>query len=91
MRCWTGLGVWRRRLCRFLGEISYPVYIMHFPLAYMQMAWVKAHASAPIAQHVAVNVSIFALAFAVAWAALKLYDIPARAWLARFAASRPRS
>ena len=24
-------------------------------------------------------------------AALKLYDIPARAWLARFAASRPRS
>jgi peptidoglycan/LPS O-acetylase OafA/YrhL len=61
---------------------------MHFPLAYMQMAWVKAHASAPIAQHVAVNVSIFALAFAVAWAALKLYDIPARAWLARFPASR---
>ena len=72
------------RFCRFLGEISYPVYIMHFPLAYMQMAWVKAHASAPVAQHVAVNVSIFALAFAVAWAALKLYDIPARAWLARF-------
>ena len=68
-----------------------PVYIMHFPLAYMQMAWVKAHASAPIAQHVAISVSIFALAFAVAWAALKLYDIPVRALLARFAASRPRS
>jgi hypothetical protein len=41
----------------------------------------EAHASAPIAQHVAVNVSIFALAFAVAWAALKLYDISVRAWL----------
>ena len=56
---------------------------MHFPLVYMQMAWVKAHASVPLAQHVAVNVSIFALAFAVAWAALKLYDIPVRAWLAK--------
>lgn len=57
----------------------------------MQMAWVKAHASAPIAQHVTINVSILALAFAVDWAALKLYDIPVRALLARFAASRPRS
>lgn len=71
------------RFCRFLDEISYPVYIMHFPLAYMQMAWVKAHASAPVAQHVAVNVSIFALAFAVAWAAQKLYDMPVRAWLSK--------
>lgn len=84
MRFWTGAGSnGGGRFCRFLGEISYPVYIMHFPLAYMQMAWVKAHASAPLAQHVAVNVSIFALAFAVAWAALKLYDIPVRAWLAK--------
>ena len=47
---------------------------MHFPLAYMEMAWVKAHASAPLAQHVAVNVSIFALAFAASWAALKLWQ-----------------
>lgn len=73
----------RRSPRRGLGEISYPVYIMHFPLAYMQMAWVKAHASAPIAQHVAVNVSIFALALAVAWGVQKLYDIPVRAWLSK--------
>jgi peptidoglycan/LPS O-acetylase OafA/YrhL len=71
------------RFCRFLGEISDPVYIMHFPLAYMQIAWVKAHASAPLAQHIAVNVSIFVLAYAVAWAALKLYDLPVRAWLTK--------
>ena len=69
------------RLCRFLGELSFPVYIMHFPLAYMQMAWVKAHADAPLAQHIAVNVSVYILAVAIAWAAYKLYDIPVRQWL----------
>lgn len=71
------------RLCRLLGELSFPVYIMHFPLVYMQMAWVKAHASAPIAQHIVVSVSVFILAFAIAWAAYKLYDIPVREWLSR--------
>jgi hypothetical protein len=38
---------------------------MHFPVDYMEIAWVKGLASAPIAQHAAVNVSIFVFAFAV--------------------------
>ena len=42
------------------------------------MAWVKAHASAPLAQHIAVNVSVYILAIAIAWAAYKLYDITVR-------------
>jgi peptidoglycan/LPS O-acetylase OafA/YrhL len=49
----------------------------------MQMAWAKAHASAPLAQHIAVSVSVFILAFVIAWAAYKLYDIPVREWLSR--------
>lgn len=65
-------------VCRFLGEISYPLYATHFPLVYMQIAWAKAHPDAPAAQHAAVGVSAFLLAVAVAWAALKLLDEPIR-------------
>ncbi|MBO4663857.1 MAG: acyltransferase [Bacteroidaceae bacterium] len=66
---------------RFLGEISYPIYITHYPLIYMQMAWVNNHKDAPLGTHIFVAVCIFALAILVAYGAYKLYDIPARKWL----------
>ena len=28
------------RLCKFLGDISYPIYITHYPLIYIYTAWV---------------------------------------------------
>ena len=62
-------------------HISYPLYITHFPLIYMQMGWREAHLDAPLGQHVMVAVSIFCIAIAIAWASLKLYDEPAREWL----------
>ena len=66
---------------RFLGEISYPIYITHYPLIYMQMAWVNNHKDEPLGTHIFVAVCIFALAILVAYGAYKLYDIPARKWL----------
>ena len=29
------------RLCKFLGEISYPLYMVHYPFIYLYYAWVK--------------------------------------------------
>lgn len=69
------------KICRFLGEISFPLYITHYPLVYMQMAWKANNADAPLAVHVMVGVCTMALAIMLAWAMLKLYDIPVRAWL----------
>ena len=66
---------------RFLGEISYPLYITHFPLIYMQKAWAEGHKDLPLGTHILVAVSIFVLAVFVAYAAYKLYDLPVRAWL----------
>lgn len=74
--------------CKWLGALSYPLYITHFPLVYMQMAWVQNHPRATASQHVFVGVSVFALAIAVAWAALKLYDEPVRARLQKFLFAR---
>ncbi len=70
-------------VCRFLGEISYPLYITHYPLIYMQMAWAKEHPDAPLGTAVFVGVSVIVLAVGLAWASLKLYDQPVREWLRR--------
>lgn len=66
---------------KFLGEISYPIYITHYPLIYMQMSWVDSHKDAPIGTHIFISVSIFLLSILVAYGAYKLYDLPVREWL----------
>jgi peptidoglycan/LPS O-acetylase OafA/YrhL len=66
---------------RFLGEISYPLYITHYPLIYMQMSWVDNHKDAPLSMHIFVAVCIYVLAILVAYGAYKLYDLPVREWL----------
>lgn len=70
-------------LCKFLGEISYPLYITHYPLIYIHVAWANAHPNAPLGTHICLSVSLFVLAVGIAYACLKLYDEPVREWLRR--------
>lgn len=77
-------GAKGNRICDFLGQISYPLYITHYPLMYVQMSWVYSHADAPLFSHVTVNAGVFILSIFIAWAALKLYDLPVREWLKKF-------
>lgn len=67
--------------CKFLGEISYPLYIMHYPFIYLQLKWAAEHPEAPMSMHVFVGISVFFLALGVAYTSLKVYDIPVREWL----------
>ena len=69
------------RFCKFLGEISYPLYITHYPLIYMQMGWAYTHGDAPLWQHVLVGVGVLVFAVAMAYALVKAYDQPVRQWL----------
>ncbi len=71
------------KVCKFLGEISYPLYITHYPLIYLQMAGAKTLASmgAPLSAHILMSVGIGIASIGLAWAALKLYDLPVRTWL----------
>ena len=75
------MGGKTKAINRFLGDISFPLYITHYPLIYMQMAWANSHKDAPLGMHIFVAVSIFFLAVGLAYAALKLYDLPVREWL----------
>ena len=70
-------------ICRFLGEISYPLYITHFTFIYLQAAWIGAHPDAPLGTHICMNVSLVILSIALAYACSKAYDIPVRDWLTK--------
>ena len=69
------------KICTFLGEISYPIYITHYPVLYMQMNWAWNHMDAPVYAHVVVAVSSVLISIGLAYACLKLYDLPVRKWL----------
>ncbi|MBE6339444.1 MAG: acyltransferase [Bacteroidales bacterium] len=68
-------------LCKFSGDISYPLYISHYPFIYMQMSWVAKHQDLPTSTHIFVSVCVFIMSIATAYALLKLYDLPVREWL----------
>lgn len=70
-----------RRLCDFLGRLSYPLYLMHYPLVYLFFMWIDTHHDAPVSILAFTSVSIFLLSIAMAYAAMKLWDEPVRKWL----------
>lgn len=63
-----------------LGDISYPVYITHYPLVYIYTAWAFNH-QATLAEGLPYMLLTFVGAFALAYACLKFYDLPVRKWL----------
>lgn len=68
-------------ICKFLGNISYPLYITHYPLVYLQWAFLSNHPDASLGQLTISCAGTFLAAIFVAYAALKLYDVPVRKWL----------
>ncbi|WP_165190559.1 acyltransferase family protein [Caulobacter soli] len=69
------------RTARFFGDLSYPLYITHYPLIYIYTCWVVDQKVGP-AQGALVGAGVLVAAVAIAYACLKLYDEPARRWLA---------
>ncbi|MGZ3754923.1 MAG: acyltransferase family protein [Mucilaginibacter sp.] len=74
-------GKFAGKLCKFLGEISYPIYITHYALIYTYTAWVT-DKKIPLGPYgLGVGVLLFITSIAIAYACLKLYDEPVRNWL----------
>jgi peptidoglycan/LPS O-acetylase OafA/YrhL len=69
-----------KRICKFFGDISYPVYITHYPLIYMYTGWVYDNKPG-FAKAFPVAVLVFISAVVIAYACLKFYDEPVRRWL----------
>jgi peptidoglycan/LPS O-acetylase OafA/YrhL len=72
-------GRWAK-ICKFSGDISYPIYITHYPFIYIYTSWVALKKPTP-SQIIPVAIGLFVFFILLAFAALKLYDEPVRNWL----------
>ena len=70
-------------VCKFLGDISYPLYIVHYPVMYLFYAWLIKNKLYTLGETWQVVIMVFAINIALAFACLKLYDEPVRRWLTK--------
>lgn len=70
------------RICKFLGDISYPLYMVHYPFIYLYYAWVK-NENLTFAQSLPGAIALVVGSVLLAYACLKLYDEPVRKYLTK--------
>jgi peptidoglycan/LPS O-acetylase OafA/YrhL len=65
------------RVCKFLGDISYPLYMVHYPFIYVYYAWVKNN-NLTFAQSLPGAIALVIGSILLGYLCLKLYDEPVR-------------
>ncbi|WP_417940142.1 acyltransferase family protein [Flavobacterium sp. RS13.1] len=68
------------KICKVLGDISYPLYITHYPLIYWFTAWVVDN-NVSLEDGYVVGIGVLVASIVLAYLCLKLYDEPVRNWL----------
>lgn len=70
------------KACKFLGDISYPLYITQYPIVFTLLGgWISNTPDATSSQVLFTSIMSYLFCFAAAYASLKLYDEPVRRWL----------
>lgn len=70
------------RVCKFLGDISYPLYMVHYPFIYLYYAWVK-NGDLTFRESLPGALALFFGSVILAWLCLRLYDEPVRKFLSK--------
>lgn len=78
--CGTTTDKISTKLCDFSGKLSYPIYIIHYPVMYLFYAWIwnnglNFDSVWPVCTGIFLGLILFA------WAVMKWYDEPVRNWL----------
>lgn len=68
------------RVCKFLGDISFPLYMVHYPFIYWYIAYTQKN-DLSFAESWPVATAVVLGSIALAYVALKFYDIPVRKYL----------
>ena len=71
------------RICKFLGDISYPLYMVHYPFIYLYYAWVK-NENLTFVQSLPGAIALVIGSIVLAYLCLKLYDEPVRRFLTKY-------
>lgn len=76
---------WRQRAVSFLGRLSYPLYVVHFPLIYLYISWVKreGYTYEGFSQPWAPAIITIVVSILIATLCLLFYDEPLRKRLSR--------
>ena len=70
-------------ICKFLGDLSYPLYIVHYPFMYLFYAWLIKNQLFTFSETWYVAIPVVCWNIVLAYVCLKLYDEPLRRWLAK--------
>lgn len=71
------------QLCKFFGDISYPLYAVHYPVMYLFYAWLIDNQLYTFAEIWPMAIVVYFGSIILAYLCLKLYDEPVRKWLSR--------
>lgn len=80
--CGTASGL-TKKVSRFLGELSYPLYIVHYPLMYIFYSWLIKNDIYTLRECWPVATLVVASSIALAYLCLRFYDMPLRRWLSK--------
>jgi peptidoglycan/LPS O-acetylase OafA/YrhL len=70
------------KVCKFLGDISYPLYMVHYPFMYLFYSWVWKN-ELTFAEVWPMAIVLLFGNIILAWIILKFYDVPLRKFLAK--------
>ncbi len=74
---------WTGRVNKFLGDLSYPLYIVHYPIMYIFYAWLIRNDVYSFSGCWALALTVIAASLVLAVLCLKFYDVPVRKWLSK--------
>ncbi len=70
--------IYSTKICTFLGNISYPLYITHYPIMYLFYAWLIENKLYTFGETWQVAIAVILFNILLAYICLKLYDEPVR-------------
>jgi peptidoglycan/LPS O-acetylase OafA/YrhL len=76
-------GAFTSRASKILGDLSYPLYIVHYPIMYVFYAWLIEKKYYTLQECPGVALLVVVSSIVLSLLCLKLYDEPVRRWLTR--------
>ncbi len=70
-------------ICKFFGDISFPLYAVHYPIMYLFYSWLIKNQYYTFREAWPMAIVVYVGSILLAYLCLKCYDEPIRKWLSR--------